>query len=119
MKKRNLYLSYFILQYFLAKKFPTLKRYSGEGAESMLAFFHELFTGCATSQLDEVMISIPHRGRISLLTGMLNYPPNLLFHKIKGNPEFADKHTFIGDVISHLTSSTGNDHTASSIVFGE
>lgn len=28
---------------FLAKRFSTLKRYGGEGAESLLAFFYELF----------------------------------------------------------------------------
>lgn len=28
---------------FLAKKFTGLKRYGGEGAESMMAFFHETF----------------------------------------------------------------------------
>ena len=28
---------------FVAKKFPTVKRYGAEGAESMMAFFDELF----------------------------------------------------------------------------
>lgn len=28
---------------FLAAKFVSLKRYSGEGAETMMAFFHEFF----------------------------------------------------------------------------
>lgn len=95
-----------ILENFLAKKFPTLKRYSGEGAESMLSFFHGLFSVCVEKDVEEVLISIPHRGRISLLTCMLNYPSSSLFHKIKGNPEFNEKYNFIGDVISHLTSST-------------
>lgn len=32
---------------FLAIKFVSLKRYGGEGGESMMAFFHELFKLCA------------------------------------------------------------------------
>ncbi len=28
--------------HFLAKKFPTLKRYGAEGAESMMGFFHHI-----------------------------------------------------------------------------
>lgn len=28
---------------FLATKFPTVKRYGGEGAESMFAFFRQIF----------------------------------------------------------------------------
>ena len=36
-------ISYQAFDNFLAKKFPTVKRYGGEGAESMMAFFDELF----------------------------------------------------------------------------
>jgi len=32
---------------FLATKFVSLKRYGGEGAESIMAFFHEFFKLCA------------------------------------------------------------------------
>uniref|UniRef100_A0A7M5XIJ9 Transketolase-like pyrimidine-binding domain-containing protein n=1 Tax=Clytia hemisphaerica TaxID=252671 RepID=A0A7M5XIJ9_9CNID len=95
-----------VFENFLAKRFPTLKRYSGEGAESMLAMFEELFHISSKSGTNEVMISIPHRGRLALLTGMLNYPNKALFSKLKGNPEFHSSLRFIGDVSSHLTSST-------------
>ena len=36
---------------FVGKKFMTLKRYSGEGAESMIAFMSEAFESCATRTL--------------------------------------------------------------------
>jgi 2-oxoglutarate dehydrogenase complex dehydrogenase (E1) component-like enzyme len=36
---------------FLANKFTTLKRYGGEGAESMMAFFLELFHGLGKGKL--------------------------------------------------------------------
>lgn len=42
----NTHTQFFFVQAFdnfLAKKFPTVKRYGAEGAESMLAFFDELF----------------------------------------------------------------------------
>lgn len=35
---------------FLAIKFASFKRYSGEGAESMLAFYHEFFKLCANGE---------------------------------------------------------------------
>lgn len=35
---------------FLATKFPTVKRYGGEGAESMLAFFERIFDLCAKGE---------------------------------------------------------------------
>ena len=36
--------------HFLAKKFVTLKRYSGEGAESMVGFLRETFEGASRGQ---------------------------------------------------------------------
>lgn len=49
---------------------------------------------------------MPHRGRLNLLTGMLNLPPEKLFWKLRGFSEFADDVNTTGDVISHMVSST-------------
>jgi probable 2-oxoglutarate dehydrogenase E1 component DHKTD1 len=43
-----------------------------------------------------------HRGRLNLLTDLLQYPPVALFHKIKGGAEFPEEFGADGDVISHL-----------------
>ncbi|XP_018405897.1 PREDICTED: probable 2-oxoglutarate dehydrogenase E1 component DHKTD1, mitochondrial isoform X2 [Cyphomyrmex costatus] len=91
---------------FLAKKFVSLKRYGGEGAESMMAFFHELFKLCALDNLEHAVICAAHRGRLNLLTGLLNFPPEILFCKLQGLSEFSDATSCTGDVISHLISST-------------
>lgn len=45
---------------------------------------------------------MPHRGRLNLLTGMLEFPPAALFHKIKGGAEVPEDLGVSGDVISHL-----------------
>ncbi|XP_076247619.1 2-oxoadipate dehydrogenase complex component E1 isoform X1 [Calliopsis andreniformis] len=93
---------------FLAIKFVSLKRYGGEGAESMMAFFHEFFKLCAYGKHDlkYIVLCMPHRGRLNLLTGMLNFPPEKLFRKLRGFSEFPDGTNTTGDVISHLVSST-------------
>lgn len=57
--------------------------------------------------LERVIICSPHRGRLSLLTGLLNFPPEKLFRKLQGLSEFSDAtKSTTGDVISHLVSST-------------
>ncbi|KAL0103441.1 hypothetical protein PUN28_017599 [Cardiocondyla obscurior] len=94
---------------FLAIKFVSQKRYGAEGAESMMAFFHEFFKLCASDNLERVVICIPHRGRLNLLTGMLNFPPEVLFHKLQGLSEFPDETKCTGDVISHLISTVDLD----------
>lgn len=67
---------------FLAKRFGTVKRYGAEGAESMLAFFNQLLTDCGAMEIEEVVIGMPHRGRLNLLTDLLQFPNKLFFHKV-------------------------------------
>lgn len=67
---------------FLAKKFGTVKRYGAEGAESMMAFFDQVLVECGSSGIEEVMIGMPHRGRLNLLTGLLQFSKETFFHKV-------------------------------------
>uniref|UniRef100_A0A3Q1FI60 2-oxoadipate dehydrogenase complex component E1 n=1 Tax=Acanthochromis polyacanthus TaxID=80966 RepID=A0A3Q1FI60_9TELE len=98
--------------HFLATKFSTVKRYGGEGAESMMGFFYELFHQSAHSGVTDIVIGMPHRGRLNLLTGLLKFPPELMFRKMRGLSEFPDTSPAIGDVLSHLTSSVELDFGA-------
>ncbi|XP_035669706.1 probable 2-oxoglutarate dehydrogenase E1 component DHKTD1, mitochondrial [Branchiostoma floridae] len=91
---------------FMATKFTTVKRYGGEGAESMMGFFDQVFRQAAEDGIQDVVLGMPHRGRLNLLAGMLNFPPELLFRKMRGMPEFPDGVQGSGDVLSHLTAST-------------
>ncbi|XP_010619657.1 probable 2-oxoglutarate dehydrogenase E1 component DHKTD1, mitochondrial, partial [Fukomys damarensis] len=98
--------------HFLATKFATVKRYGGEGAESMMGFFHELLRMSAHSGVTDVIIGMPHRGRLNLLTGLLHLPPELMFRKMCGLSEFPEHSMATGDVLSHLTSSVDLDFGA-------
>ncbi|XP_032684667.1 probable 2-oxoglutarate dehydrogenase E1 component DHKTD1 homolog, mitochondrial [Odontomachus brunneus] len=102
---------------FLAIKFVSLKKYGAEGAESMMAFFHEFFKLCASDDLEHIILCSPHRGRLNLLTGLLKFPPEKLFRKIRGFSEFPDAAKCTGDVISHLISSTDLDVDGKNIHF--
>ncbi|KAK2101024.1 putative 2-oxoglutarate dehydrogenase E1 component DHKTD1, mitochondrial [Saguinus oedipus] len=95
--------------HFLATKFSTVKRYGGEGAESMMGFFHELLKMSAYNGVTDVIIGMPHRGRLNLLTGLLQFPPELMFPKMRGLSEFPENFSGTGDVLSHLTSSVDLD----------
>ncbi|UJR09540.1 hypothetical protein I4U23_013777 [Adineta vaga] len=91
---------------FLQAKFPTLKRYSGEGAEGMMAFFDLAFQQSAQLNIENVIVCMPHRGRNNLLVCLLNYPAATMFRKIKGKHEFPKDVKSTGDVLSHLYTST-------------
>ncbi|KAG8217006.1 thiamine diphosphate-binding protein [Butyriboletus roseoflavus] len=95
-----------VLDTFLQAKFPNLKRYGLEGGESMLPALDALFAAAAQADTTHIILAMPHRGRLNLLTGLLEYDPTSLFHKIKGGAEAqVDGETISGDVLSHLMGS--------------
>lgn len=49
---------------------------------------------------------MPHRGRLNLLTDLLQFSPTALFHKIRGGSEVPEDLGAEGDVLSHLGKST-------------
>ncbi|XGW03964.1 hypothetical protein V3C99_015252 [Haemonchus contortus] len=91
--------------HFLALKFPTVKRYGSEGAEAMYGFFSELFDSAPEKDIKQIFIGIAHRGRLNLLSEMMQFPHVQMFRKMKGKPEFPDGVQGSGDVLSHFTSS--------------
>lgn len=95
---------------FLATKFPTVKRYGGEGNESFFAFFRELFYRATEAEMQGVVLGMPHRGRLNLLTIMLGTRPVKIFHKYRGNPEFPGDAKAMCDIAQHF-------HTSEDLVF--
>lgn len=72
-----------VFDQFLAIKFSTLKRYGGEGAESMISAFYQIIDFCHRNGISDVVLGMPHRGRLNLLTGLLQQPPALVFRYLK------------------------------------
>eukprot|EP00127_Corallochytrium_limacisporum_P002926 Clim_evm15s143 gene=Clim_evmTU15s143 len=104
--------------HFMAKKFPNVKRYGAEGAETSVVALRGLLHGAALKSIDSVVLCMPHRGRLNVLTGLLGMQPRHVFRKCQGLPEY-DTDAFptgAGDVLSHLhTSCTVNYGTDGSV----
>lgn len=86
----------------MAVKFPTVKRYGGEGAESMLAFFRQIFYSSINDEIEHIVMAMPHRGKANLLTTMLKTRPAKIFKKFKGFPEFPKEAKAMCDIVSHF-----------------
>ncbi|MBW0491921.1 hypothetical protein O181_031636 [Austropuccinia psidii MF-1] len=96
---------------FLAAKFPNVKRYGLEGGESMLVALDRIFEECGTHGIEEVVVAMPHRGRLNFLTQLLSLDLDILIQKLKGKSELPRElllrtPAYTGDVLSHLTTST-------------
>ncbi|KAG6864116.1 hypothetical protein C0991_012381, partial [Blastosporella zonata] len=94
-----------VLDNFLQLKFPNLKRYGLEGGESMLPALDSLFSSASHGGIEHIILGMPHRGRLNLLTDLLQFPPAALFNKIKGFSEIPEDLHAEGDVLSHLVAS--------------
>ncbi|KAI8811662.1 thiamine diphosphate-binding protein [Cladochytrium replicatum] len=94
-----------VFDQFMTKKFPQVKRYGLEGAESMMVMLDTIFKEANQTGIQELVLCMPHRGRLNVLVDLLKYPLDKLFHKIKGNNEFPDDEPAMGDVLSHLATS--------------
>ncbi|KAI8614955.1 dehydrogenase E1 and transketolase domain-containing protein 1 [Chytriomyces sp. MP71] len=112
-KKRMMYLlsRSEVFDHFMAKRFPQVKRYGLEGAESMMIVMDELFRASSAANVRDVVIGMPHRGRLNLLTDLLKYSPVTLFNKIKGNSEFPEDVPGAGDVLSHVSQSVDLEYS--------
>ncbi|CAL5220687.1 g2736 [Coccomyxa viridis] len=83
---------------FLAKHFPHSKRFGVEGCEAVLAGADALLARCAVHGTRRVELGMAHRGRLSMLSTLLNKPPGTLFAKMEnGQSDYR-----VGDVTYHL-----------------
>ncbi len=86
---------------FLQTKFVGQKRFSLEGAESIIPLLDEILTTAAEEDLDEVVIGMAHRGRLNVLANLVGKPYEKIFSEFEGHLD--PKSTMgSGDVKYHL-----------------
>jgi 2-oxoglutarate dehydrogenase E1 component len=85
---------------FLAKRYPGEKRFSLEGAESLIPLLDRLLEHGADLGVDEVVMGMAHRGRLNVLNNILGKTLEQVFTEFEDNYQegFADAS---GDVKYH------------------
>jgi 2-oxoglutarate decarboxylase len=86
---------------FLQTKYVGQKRFSLEGAESVIPMMDAVIDQCAEHALDEVVIGMPHRGRLNVLANIIGKPYRQIFTEFEGNLNPSQAHGS-GDVKYHL-----------------
>lgn len=67
-----------------------------------MSFFRQLMLLASENDVKNIVLAMPHRGKLNLLTTMLKTPPAKIFHKFKGFPEFPSDVKAMGDIASHF-----------------
>ncbi|KAJ1891373.1 hypothetical protein LPJ66_006958, partial [Kickxella alabastrina] len=88
-----------VIETFLQKKLPNVKRYGLEGSESIVVLIDQIIYEGAQLGISDVVAGLTHRGRVSILPTLFNYPKDELLRKITGSSEFADDSPHTGDII--------------------
>jgi len=88
------------LEHYLHSKYAGQKRFSLEGAESLIPLLDELIQRGGLSGVKELVIGMAHRGRLNVLVNILGKTPAELFMEFEGRAKANGTGT--GDVKYHL-----------------
>ena len=86
---------------FLQTKFVGQRRFSLEGAESLIPLLDAVLTEAARASLDETVIGMAHRGRLNVLANIVGKSYAQIFGEFEGNLDPRTTHGS-GDVKYHL-----------------
>ncbi|KAK5116874.1 2-oxoglutarate dehydrogenase E1 component [Meristemomyces frigidus] len=85
---------------FLATKYPNDKRFGLEGGESLIPGMKALIDRSVDYGVKDIVIGMPHRGRLNVLSNVVRKPNESIFSEFGGTPEAEDEGS--GDVKYHL-----------------
>ncbi len=94
---------------FLQVKYPSTKRFSVQGGDVMLAGLEEIIATSSARGVKEIIIGMPHRGRMNVLTTTLGKPYSEMLSLFSGNIDFPEWVASSGDVKYHLGASSDRE----------
>ena len=100
---------------FLHVKYTGTKRFGLDGGESLVPAMEQIIKRGGQLGLKEIIIGMPHRGRLSVLANVMGKPYKAIFNEFQGGsfkPEDVDGS---GDVKYHLGASSDREFDGNSV----
>jgi 2-oxoglutarate dehydrogenase E1 component len=94
---------------FCDVKFTGTKRFGLDGAESLIPALEQIIKRGGNLGVKEIVVGMPHRGRLNVLTQVMGKPHRALFHEFKGGSANPDVVEGSGDVKYHLGASSDRE----------
>jgi len=94
---------------FCQKKYVGTKRFGLEGGESMIPALHTIIATSAAHGVNEMVIGMPHRGRLNTLVNVVKKPFTAVFSEFSGASSNPEDVQGSGDVKYHLGTSADLD----------
>jgi 2-oxoglutarate dehydrogenase E1 component len=94
---------------FLNVKYTGTKRFGLDGGESMVPALEQIIKRGGQLGVNEIVIGMPHRGRLNVLANVMGKPYRAIFNEFKGGSAQPDDVEGSGDVKYHLGASSDRE----------
>jgi 2-oxoglutarate dehydrogenase E1 component len=91
---------------FLHKRFPGTKRFGLDGGEALVPAMEQIIKRGGALGVDEIVLGMPHRGRLNVLAAVMGKPYRAIFHEFQGGSSTPSDIEGSGDVKYHLGASS-------------
>ncbi len=103
------------LEKFINVKYTGTKRFGLDGGEAMVPALEQIIKRGGNLGAKEIVIGMPHRGRLNVLTNVMAKPFRALFHEFKGGSANPDDVDGSGDVKYHLGASAEREFDGNNV----
>ncbi len=94
---------------FLNTKYTGTKRFGLDGGEAMVPALEQIIKRGGALGVKEIVIGMPHRGRLNVLAAVMGKPYHHIFHEFHGGSVTPDDVGGSGDVKYHLGASSDRE----------
>ncbi|MBC7131536.1 MAG: 2-oxoglutarate dehydrogenase E1 component [Roseovarius sp.] len=94
---------------FLHVKYMGTKRFGLDGGESLIPAMEQIIKRGGQLGVQEIVIGMPHRGRLSVLANVMGKPYRAIFNEFQGGSFKPDEVDGSGDVKYHLGASSDRE----------
>jgi 2-oxoglutarate dehydrogenase E1 component len=100
---------------FLAKRYPGAKRFGIDGAEAAVPALEQIIKRGGALGVNDIIIGMPHRGRLNVLAAVMAKPYRVIFHEFQGGSAMPMDIEGSGDVKYHLGASSDREFDGNTV----
>ncbi len=100
---------------FIDVKYKGTKRFGLDGGEALIPALEQIIKRGGNLGLKEIVLGMPHRGRLNVLTNVMGKPHRAVFHEFKGGSYAPDDVEGSGDVKYHLGASSDREFDSNKV----
>ena len=100
---------------FLQVKYTGTKRFGLDGGEALIPAMEQIIKRGGQLGVEEIVIGMPHRGRLSVLANVMAKPYRAIFNEFQGGSYKPEEVEGSGDVKYHLGASSDREFDGNSV----